>query len=177
MTRAGYSVITTCSPKNNDLVKSRGAEAVFDYSHPDCGQQIYDYTKGNLQLVWDTIGSEQGVQICMKALSTNPGSRYGTVLFNSIPRQDVMYTSSFLMTFLGEAFDKFGKHMPASEEDFEFAKMFTALTEQLLAEGKLKPHPARVQEGGLNGILDGVKLMLSGNVSGEKFVYRIADTA
>ncbi len=80
------------------------------------------------------------------------------------------------MTFLGESFDKFGKHMPASLEDFEFAKMFTGLTERLLAEGKLKPHPVKLCEGGLQGVLDGTKLMLEGKVTGVKLVYRVADT-
>lgn len=31
---AGYEVVTTCSPKNNDFVKSLGAKAVFDYNSP-----------------------------------------------------------------------------------------------------------------------------------------------
>lgn len=74
------------------------------------------------------------------AQSTKSGSRCGTTLFNSLPRDDVAYTSSFLVTFLGESFDKFGKLIPASAEDFEFAKMFPELTERLLADGKLKPH-------------------------------------
>jgi hypothetical protein len=51
------------------------------------------------------------------------------------------------MMFLGESFDLFGRHFPASTEDFEFAKMFTGLTEQLLAEGRLKPYPVRLCEG------------------------------
>lgn len=29
--RAGYTVITTASPKHFDLAKSRGADLVFDY--------------------------------------------------------------------------------------------------------------------------------------------------
>ncbi|GAB1196353.1 hypothetical protein APSETT444_005622 [Aspergillus pseudonomiae] len=173
---AGYSVLTTCSPRNVDLVKSRGAEAVFDYNDPSCGEQIHRYTKGELQLVWDTIGSEQGVRTCMTALSTNPGCRYGTILLNDIPRQDVARTRSIMMTFRGEPFDLYGKHFPASAEDFEFAKMFTQLTETLLAENRLKPHPVRIGEGGLQGVLEGVELVQQGNVSGVKLVYRVGDT-
>lgn len=170
-------MVVTCSPKNVELCKSRGAEAVFDYHDPKCGQQIHEYTKGELYLVWDTIGSEEGAKICMEALSLKPGTKYGTILFNGISRQDVIYSSSFLMTFLGEAFDKFGKHMLANAEDFEFAKRFTELTEQLLMEGKLKPNPVKLLEGGLRGLLDrGVPQMLDGKVSGVKLVCRIADT-
>lgn len=149
---------------------------VFDYNDPGCGQNIYDYTKGELRLVWDTIGSDQGVNICMAALSTKPGSKYGTILFNEIPRKDVAYTSSVMMTSLGESFDKFGRHYPANTEDFEFTINFTALAERLLAEGKLKSHPVELCRGGLLGILEGVKLMTDGKVSGIKLVYRVADT-
>ncbi|KAF8862863.1 zinc-binding oxidoreductase [Acephala macrosclerotiorum] len=157
------------------LVKSRGAEAVFDYNDPACGQQIYDYTKGDLKLVWDTIGSEQGIQICMTSLSARPGCYYGTILLNEIPRKDVVCTSSVLMTFPGEAFDLFVKHFPASTENFEFAKMFTTLIEKLLAEGKLKPHPVKLCEGGLQGALEGLNLVGDGKVSGIKLVYQVAE--
>lgn len=169
-------MLVTCSPRNAELVKSCGAEAIFDYNDPTCGQQIYEYTKGDLQLVWDTVGSAQGIQICMTALSTKPGCHYGTILLNEIPRKDVTCTSSVLMTFPGEEFDLFGKHFPASAEDFEFAKMFTTLTEKLLAGGKLKPHPVKLCEGGLQGVLEGLNLVRDGKVSGVKLVYRVADT-
>ncbi|EPE28682.1 GroES-like protein [Glarea lozoyensis ATCC 20868] len=33
-TAAGYEVVTTCSPKNNDFVKSIGATLAFDYNSP-----------------------------------------------------------------------------------------------------------------------------------------------
>lgn len=171
-------MLATCSPKNADLCKSLGAEAVFDYRSPDCGKQIHEYTKGQLRLVWDTVGSESGVQICMEALTRGPGARYGTILFNKIPREDVMYTNSFLVTFIGEAFDKFGTYMAAKPEDFEFAKEFASLTEGLLEQKKLKSHPVKFCRGGLQGIVDGgVKMMNSGKVSGCKLVYRVVDTA
>ncbi|KAH8810644.1 putative alcohol dehydrogenase [Xylogone sp. PMI_703] len=173
---AGYSVLTTCAPRNFDLVKSRGAEAAFDYNDPLCGQKIHTYTEGKLQLVFDTIGSEQGIQICMIALSTDPGSRYGTLLLNSIPRQDVTCTSSILLKFRGEPFDLFGKHYEGSAQEIEFAQNFTALTEKLLAEGKLIPHPVKLGRGGLGGLLDGLEAMRNGQVSGEKLVYRVTDT-
>lgn len=80
------------------------------------------------------------------------------------------------MTFRGEAFDLFGKHFPASTEDFEFAKLFAELTERLLAEGKLIPHPTQVGERGLSGVLDGLKLVRDGKLSGAKLVYQVADT-
>lgn len=179
MDRAGYTVLTTCSPRNFDLCKSRGANAVFDYRESDCGQKIQEYTKGKLMLVFDTVGSEDGVKICMEALSTESGgeNKYGTILFNGIPRKDVKHSFSVLVTFAGEPFDKFGKHYPASKENFEFAKMFTSLVEDLIRNGLVKSHPVRVIDRGLVGMLEeGVALMDQGKVSGFKVVARVADT-
>jgi hypothetical protein len=69
------------------MVEERGAEKVFDYNDPECAKQIYEYTKGNLKLVFDTIG---GIEICMNALSKGEGCKYGTILLNEIPREDVV---------------------------------------------------------------------------------------
>jgi hypothetical protein len=149
---------------------------VFDYHDTDCGQQIYEHTDGKLKLVWDTIGSPSGTNICMQALTKEPDAKYGTILFNDIPRQDVQYSSSFLVTFIGEAFDKFGKHMPARPDHFEFAKNFTSLTETLLRQKRLQPVPPKVCAGGLGGIAEGVKMVTDGQVSGCKLVYRLGDT-
>ena len=43
---AGYEVITTCSPKNNDFVKKLGASQAFDYKSPTVVQDIIAALKG-----------------------------------------------------------------------------------------------------------------------------------
>ena len=43
---SGYEVITTCSPKNFDLVKKLGAAKAFDYRAPDIVDQLIDALKG-----------------------------------------------------------------------------------------------------------------------------------
>jgi hypothetical protein len=48
--------------------------------------------------------------------------------------------------------------------------------EKVGSTGKLKPHPVKLGEGGFQGVLEAVKLMRDGKVSGEKFVYRTTDT-
>jgi hypothetical protein len=50
------------------------------------------------------------------------------------------------------------------------------LSEKLLAEGKIRPHKPSVTRGGLKGVLDGIDSLGRGEVSGEKLVYRVADT-
>ena len=57
---SGLTVITTCSPRNFDLVKKYGADAAFDYSNADeCAKNIRDYTNNNLRYAFDCI-SEKG---------------------------------------------------------------------------------------------------------------------
>ncbi|KAH8426388.1 zinc-binding alcohol dehydrogenase family protein [Aspergillus melleus] len=173
---SGYTVLTTCSPHNFDLVKSLGADAVFDYNDPNVAAEIRKYTNNNLKYVFDTISVESSAKFCDEALSTE-GGEYSALLVVKIERENVNDRWTLGYTILGEAF-KFGDiPFPAKPEDMEFAKKFWATAEQLLAQGKVKPHPLKVNPGGLRGVLDGMKAMQEGKVSGEKLVYRVAETA
>ena len=51
-----------------------------------------------------------------------------------------------------------------------------AITEKLLAEGKMKPHAEKVGKEGLEGALKGLEDMKAGKVSANKLVYLTADT-
>lgn len=171
---AGYKVITTCSPRNNDFVKSRGADEVFDYNDPQCGAKIRELTDNKLRYAWDTISLEDSAKVCDEALSTDTASlHYGTILGSKFPREGIKYTSTIMYTMFGEEFKKWSHTFPASKDDFEFGKMWMGLTEELVAEGKIKPHPKKLGSGGLEGVLSGLEEMKAGKVSGEKLVYRI----
>ncbi|CAG8950320.1 hypothetical protein HYFRA_00006813 [Hymenoscyphus fraxineus] len=170
---AGYKVITTCSPRNHELVKSRGADEVFDYNASDAAAKIRELTGNKLKYAWDTVGIDASAVFCAEALSSEAGGHFGTILQNKIPRDDVKQTGTIMYTIFGETYDKFGIHFPASKEDFEFAKVWTALSEKLVAEGKVKPHPAQVGKGGLEGVLQGLEDLKNGKVSGNKLVYNI----
>jgi hypothetical protein len=74
-------------------------------------------------------------------------------------------------------------------QDFDYPRKFKTSPEQakrgkelveLLAEtviqGLAKPGPVKLVEGGLGSVLEGMKYMVDGNVSGVKLTYRIADT-
>jgi NADPH:quinone reductase-like Zn-dependent oxidoreductase len=171
---AGYKVITTCSPRNNDFVKSHGADEVFDYNDPQCGAKIRELTGNKLKYAWDTINLEDSAKICDEALSTDSAScRYGGVLRTKSPREGVKSTNTIMYTMYGEEFQKGPNVTPASKDDYEFAKMWMGLTEKLVAAGKVKPHPKKVGTGGLEGVMDGMQQMKEGKVSGEKLVYNI----
>lgn len=176
---AGYKVLTTCSSHNSDFVKSLGADAVYDYNDPECGKKINKDTNDSLQLIWDTICVDSSAKICAEALSSKPkGAKYGTILPMKLPgrEKDAETMFTFMYTIFNEPFEKSGRETPAMPEDFEFAKKFFDITERLLAEGKLKTHPEKVGEKGLEGALQGMQDMKNGKVSGQKLVYRVRET-
>jgi NADPH:quinone reductase-like Zn-dependent oxidoreductase len=69
---AGYSVISTCSPKNFELVKQHGADVVVDYRGTDAAvQQIREATSGTLTAAVDCISEGDSAVICVKSLADN----------------------------------------------------------------------------------------------------------
>lgn len=171
--RSGYTVTTTCSPRNFAYVKELGADSVFDYHDTGAAARIREQTGNKLKYAWDTISDSASAQFCAQALSTESGCRYGTILPVPSPRDDVRSVSTFMYTVFGEEFDLNGTKIAAVPEDFEFAKKFMALTETLLAEGKLRPHAHTLGQGGLEGVLQGLDELQNGRVSGSKLVYRL----
>uniref|UniRef100_A0A093XKK5 Protein TOXD n=1 Tax=Talaromyces marneffei PM1 TaxID=1077442 RepID=A0A093XKK5_TALMA len=95
---SGYKVISTASPKNFALNKSLGAEEVFDYTDPECGKKINEYTKNKLRYAWDCIASAAAAQICADALTTEPGARYGSIRSVEFPRKDVKHSETLAYT-------------------------------------------------------------------------------
>lgn len=83
---------------------------------------------------------------------------------------------TMMYTIFNEEYEKAGRHTPASPEDFEFAKKVFNITEKLLADGRLKTHPEKVGPNGLEGALQGMQDMKADKVSGQKLVYRVAET-
>lgn len=65
--------VTTCSPRNFDLVKKSGAAHVFDYSDPDVCDKITRVAP-NLQYIFDTIGNEKSSELASQALQEEGGS-------------------------------------------------------------------------------------------------------
>ncbi|KAG0650013.1 ACT-toxin biosynthesis S2 [Hyphodiscus hymeniophilus] len=169
---SGLKVITTASPRNFDLLKNLGADHVFDYHDPACGAAIRELTKNDLHLVFDTIATASTAAICAEALSSSPGGLYVALLPVEFPREDVKNVFFLGYTLGGEVFEIEGEVWPAVPDDFELSKKFVTLTEKLLEQGKIKPHPADVRDG-IENILDGMQEMKDGKHSGVKLVYRI----
>ncbi|KAF2277950.1 oxidoreductase [Westerdykella ornata] len=181
---SGFEVLTTCSPRNFDYVKSLGADHVFDAYDPDVGKKIREFTNNKLYYVWDCVGENGSIEQSGDALATEapPGQevRYGNILNPEAKQRDgVICTWSVGYSALGEEWAigwKGGREtVPGKPEHYEWSSKWVDFVEQLLKDGKFKPHRQDVRGGGLNGVLDGLKEMKEGKVSGHKLVYRIAE--
>jgi NADPH:quinone reductase-like Zn-dependent oxidoreductase len=172
---SGYTVYTTCSPRNFELVKKLGADQALDYKDANNAAEIRAMTNNGLRLVFDTISIESSAQFCEGALSTDGGD-YSSILPAKVPRKNVKSRSTLAYTVIGEPFDFGDASIPEKPEDKAFAEKFQPVAERLLAEGSIQPHPPSVGADGLRGVLDGMQRMREGKVSGEKLVYRVGET-
>ncbi|KAJ4337891.1 hypothetical protein N0V95_008205 [Ascochyta clinopodiicola] len=175
----GCTVITTASPNNFELVKSRGADAVFDYHDPECARLIKEYTKDKLRYVLDCVSTESSYGLIAQALPESPEKPVQVVTLlpaHSWPRKDITATHVLAYTTFGKPFTKFGIDFPAIPPHFEFGVMFWELSHKLLAEGKVKPHPVALRKGGLAGIPEGLAEHAEGKVRAVKLVYNVVET-
>lgn len=76
---AGLKTYALCSPKNCDLVKSFGADEVYDYRDPDASKKIKAASGGKIQAAVDTISEHGSVNIIVTALSPE-GGKIATIL-------------------------------------------------------------------------------------------------
>lgn len=152
------TVVTTASPENFELVKSRGADVVFDYHDPQCSRLIREYTNERLQFILDCISTKASYDIIAKAIPevADKGINMVTLLpADAWPRNDITPTVILAYTSLGKAFAKFGIDFPEIAAHYEFGVTFWELSQKLLADGKIKPHPVALRKGGLAAVPDG----------------------
>ncbi|KAJ4988281.1 TOXD protein [Stagonosporopsis vannaccii] len=168
---SGAEVFATASPHNFELVKQLGADHVFDYKDPECGEKIRKASNDKLKLVFDCIAEHGSEHICAAAISSS-GGHYSGLLpgpLQNFPRQDVKHGWTLGYTALGE---KYNDRLPAKPEDYEFGVKFWRAAEDLFNSGKVKAHPTLVRDG-LEGVPQGLNDLKDGKVSGQKLVYRV----
>ncbi|PLB46695.1 alcohol dehydrogenase [Aspergillus steynii IBT 23096] len=174
----GFVPVSTCSPRNFELVQRLGAEAVFDYASPTCKEDIRAYTKGELEYAMDAIADSRATTICYGAIGES-GGRYTAL--ESYPerlrgrRKKVKPDWVLCPTIFGERIDLAGSYQRVAQpEDREFAIRWAAHCTALLETGKLQAHPIQVQPGGLQRVANGLDLLRKKQVSGKKLVYPLS---
>ncbi|KAJ9617169.1 hypothetical protein H2200_000890 [Cladophialophora chaetospira] len=170
---SNFTVITTCSPHNFDLVRSYGADHVFDYHRADSSiAEIKGLVQGEeLKTCIDCISTPESAEYCAKLLA--PGAKYSSLGPVSSPRADVMTSQTMGWSFLGEEWEMMGQKFLASQQDFEFSMAFATLSEELLARSLIRAHPLDLRPGGLDAILKGMEDLKAGKVSAKKIVVTV----
>jgi hypothetical protein len=115
------------------------------------------------------------MQICAEALTSEGDAHYGCLLKPDLPRKDVDITYTMAYTCFGETFRKRGTTFEAKDmqDDYKFAVQWASIFEKLLADGRIKVHPPKAMDGGLDKLTDGLDLLRNNKVSGQKLVYRV----
>ncbi|CZR62513.1 related to zinc-binding oxidoreductase ToxD [Phialocephala subalpina] len=170
--QSNFDIITTCSPNHFEMVKSLGADHVFDYNDPNAAAAIEALTKGNLSLCVDCFSEESGYEFCSQVLST--GATYVALRPMDSVRPDLDFKFCMGVMYFDAPFLLAGHTYEAPPGAFESAVKFAVVAEKLLAEDKIKPHPKDVRTKGLAGILDGIQELKEGKVRGVKLVYTLS---
>ncbi|KAI9848706.1 MAG: putative secondary metabolism biosynthetic enzyme [Sclerophora amabilis] len=174
----GHKPITTCSPANYSLAKAYGAEQVFDYRSPDCAKEIKAYTRNYLRYVLDPFTDSKSIAVCYGAMS-RVGGRYACLeMYPDYLLEKKTVQVGFVMgpALLGHrlALD-YGYEREADPEMRAFGVRWYESIQWLLDQGRLKPHPLKVLPGRFDAILEGVEMLKSKAVSGQKLIVRIAE--
>lgn len=98
----GIKVVTTCSPKHANLVRSYGAKHVFDYKDPQVVEKIKQAAPG-LRYVFDTIGKPNSSATASNALAgkgslctVRPGKANTENVVDGTKITDVLVWTAFL---------------------------------------------------------------------------------
>ncbi|KAF2186056.1 putative ToxD-like zinc binding oxidoreductase [Zopfia rhizophila CBS 207.26] len=169
--KAGCTIVTTASPHSFDLVKSYGADNVFDYRASNAVQEITK-TFPDITRAIDCFSEGDSIHFCAQVLKSK-GGKVITLLDTQLktPGVEVQMIMSFQL--LGRAFawsPPIGPNYPASTSDREALAHFYASLFSLAQE--LKAPPVTLLEGGFEGILEGLDRLRTGKVSGSKLVVQ-----
>lgn len=99
---SGLHVVTTASPKNFDLVKSFGADEVFDYRDPEVSKKIRESTGNKLTKAVDCVSEKGTVGFISEALSESEGGTTAVILGNESPRENVKVVPSLAYDLSGK---------------------------------------------------------------------------
>ncbi|KAH8177701.1 zinc-binding dehydrogenase domain-containing protein [Sarocladium implicatum] len=177
---SGCTVITTASASNVELLKSLGADHVLDYHSDTLVQDVLDANGGKkLARAWDAQAVEGSAEVCLAVLENSESSVFASFggprpsALNELSPK-VRWEGVVAFTAYGEKFWLFGPNDPVME-DFEFAGKILEMGAGLLRDRKLKLTRVFVDRGGkgLEGMLQGLEQLGSGDVRGGKLVYTL----
>ncbi|KAK9467970.1 chaperonin 10-like protein [Lipomyces arxii] len=172
---ANIGPIIVTAGKGAYVAKEYGADYVVDYrgkTPEQIGQEVRSYLKPGQRLIkaFDAVSEKNSNVLMSKCVDDSADSAVVMVL----PKvaDDEFYSSSVINFETTRV--KFAHVGDNSNRDLAFVmcRQFS----KWLAEGNFRPHPHVVAKDGLAAVGRCLDEMKKGNVSGFKYVYRIADT-
>ncbi|KAF5348206.1 hypothetical protein D9758_014643 [Tetrapyrgos nigripes] len=167
-------IISTSSPQNFDSLRKLGATDVFDYRDPQAGEKIHLCTNGSLCMAVDCISEGTTPYQVSTALSA-AGGTIATVNPYVSRKNGIETVLTLVYTMLGDAFE-FPIAYEPDPRQVEIGKRICQMVTVLLADQQIQLGPVKIIPRGLVGVAEGFEFMKRGAVTGEKIVYRIADT-
>ncbi|KAJ8111687.1 hypothetical protein OPT61_g5772 [Boeremia exigua] len=169
-----FNVVTVCSPKHHEKLKSLGASHVFDYKSNDVLDQIKNAAP-RLQYIFDTIGDKTSSATASHALgeaggmlcTVRPGKANTEGVSSRTKVTDVLVWTAFLKDHQYKAFK-----WPASENNHKLAAELFERLPQWLEDGTIKPNEPKVLQG-LEKVTEGFQEYRDGSISGYKIVFAI----
>ncbi|KAI5235698.1 NAD(P)-binding protein [Aureobasidium subglaciale] len=170
----GINIITTCSPRNFDLVKKLGATHVFDYNDSAVVDKIKEVAS-DLEYTLDTIGSQESSTQASQAIrpeggvlcTVRPGKANTERVVEGVRVTDVLVWTAFLKD---HAYGEF--KWPASVDDHELAAELFAKLPFWLEQGAIKPNNVKLFDT-LDSIHEGFGMYRDGKISSFKIVYKV----
>ncbi|KAH6711939.1 chaperonin 10-like protein [Leptodontidium sp. MPI-SDFR-AT-0119] len=149
---AGYEVVTTCSPHNNDYVKGLGASKVFDYNSPTATDDVAaELDKGECEGIYLAAGKV--ADVC--EVSHKAKQKLFVVSSRPVMPGDAPEGVEVKMVFGISGPEAFAETMPIT---------FGGFVPEALARGlyKVAPTPQVVPTKGLEGIQEALDILKKG---------------
>ncbi|CAH0050587.1 unnamed protein product [Clonostachys solani] len=175
---SGIKPVVTCSVNANADMKQLGAVETFDYHSSTCGREIKNYTRNTLAHALDCVTSNETMAMCFEALGAKGGKYIGL----EAPPTQIKYTRRDVTVDWVQALALFGKPVrldgvygrPALPSARRFAADLYRVGERWTREGLIRAPEFQLQEGGLDGITEGIDQLRKKQVQGHKLVYSIS---
>ncbi|KAE9401298.1 GroES-like protein [Gymnopus androsaceus JB14] len=187
---SGYKVFVTASPAAFEDLKALGASELFDYKDPDVAQKIKAAAgEQGITLAVDTVSENGTTELVVASLSTTSAKNHViTVLPNALksaPPKNTSIQGAALPFVLGIPFfhHALGQtEYPVSVEDRDVTSKWIVDEFPKLVEGwregrgspKFVGQRLRILPGGLESVVEGLRILKRGDYGREKLVYNIA---
>jgi len=171
---AGFRIVATASQRNHELVKSLGAEYVFEYRDIDqCIKSIKSVVGDDLRYAHDSICQGDSTRIVLDCISSKGGKVACTIPVppEKVNRKDVEMGNIDVFAVAGREYSFMGNTSPAVPSYKTLFQKFSPIFERLIADGKFKLQGTREMTGGLESVKDGFAEFKAGKANQLKLVY------